>query len=242
MMTCCKNCGVELDMTMNFCPLCGEPVTGDVSSRKEYRKSQRIRQEDRLYSEYNELTQAQRRKIFWEVSAIVLASGIMVSVIINLVLNKEITWSRYPIVIGTLLFMETTFAIFWQKRFLLLLSGSFASASVLVVLLELFNRNISWSITLGVPLLFAAHIIAAGLTGIIKLSRQYGLNVVSYALFAAGLLTVCIEGIISLNATNRLSLHWSIIVCACIIPVSAILLFIHYRLKRVTDLRKFFHI
>jgi hypothetical protein len=37
-------------------------------------------------------------------------------------------------------------------------------------------------------------------------------------------------------------LGWSLIVFACILPVAVILFYIHYRLNRGTDLRRFFHI
>jgi len=241
-MTYCKNCGVELDENMNFCPLCGEPLPGEVLVQEEHREFRRLKQEGKIISDYKKLTQIQKRKLFWELSAIILISGIIVSFIIDLVLNKNITWSKYTITVCLVVFINVTFLAFWQKKIFLLFTGSFISTSIMLMLLELYNRNISWSITLGVPLLFAAYLITFVLIILIKISRQRGLNIITYSLVAMGLLTICIEGIISLNTTNRLALQWSLIVLACIIPVSAILLFIHYRLKKATDLKRFFHI
>jgi len=241
-MTYCKNCGVELDGNMNFCPLCGEPVSREDLVRKEHARFKRSKQEEIIISDYKKLTRIQRRKLFWELSGIILASGIIVSLIINLVLNKNITWSKYTTTIGIVALANITFIAFWQKKILLLFSASFISNSILLMLLELYNKNISWSTTFGIPLLFAAYVITLGLISLVKISRQRGLNIITYSLIAIGLLTICVEGIISINTINRLSFQWSIIVLACIIPVSAILLFIHYRLKKATDLKRFFHI
>lgn len=238
----CKNCGVELEGNMNFCPLCGEPVSAKDSIQKERVKFRRSDKEEKMVSDYNALTKKQKRKLFWQLSAIILVSGIIVSFVIGLVMNNQITWSKYVMTVCLIVLANITFLAFWQKRVLLLLSGSFISTSVLLILLEWYSRNISWSITLGIPLLLAAYLVTLGLIGLIRISGQRGLNLIAYTLIALGLLTVCTEGIISLNMNNRLSFQWSIIVLACILPVSVILLFIHYRLKRATDLRKFFHI
>ena len=241
-MTYCKHCGVELDVNMNYCPLCGESVSDEDFIQKEQGQFLRSQQEEKIISDYKKLTQIQRRKLFWELSGIILISGIIVSFIIDLVLNKNITWSKYTITVCLVVFVNITLLAFWQKKILLLFTGSFLSTSIMLMLLELYNKNISWSITLGVPLLLAAYLITLGLISLIKISRQRGLNLITYALIAIGLLTICTEGIISLNTQNRLSFHWSIIALACLIPVSAVLLFIHYRLKKATDLKKFFHI
>jgi hypothetical protein len=241
-MTYCKNCGVETDLNMNFCPLCGEPATGKDIGQKEHREIPGSEREELIISQYKELTQKQRRKLFWELSAIILVSGIIVSLIINLVLSKSLTWSRYPVIIGLVAFLNITFIAFWQKRIILLFTGSFISTSILLMVLEFFNRNMSWSLTLGIPVLLAAYLITLGLISTIRISRQRGLNLIAFTLVAIGLLTMCIEGIISLNTINRFFIQLSIIVLVCIIPVAGILLFIQYRLKKATDLRKFFHI
>ena len=227
---------------MNFCPLCGEPASREEGDQKEEMGFRRSEQEEKLISLYKELTQKQRRKLFWELSAIIIGSGIIVSMIIDLVMNRGITWSRYPVSIGTVAFINITFLAFWQKRIFLLLAGSFVSTSALLMILESFHKYMNWSITLGVPLLLAGYLIPFGLVNLIKISRERGLNLIAYTLVAIGLLTMCIEGIISLNTLDRLVFQWSIIVLACILPVTGILLFIHYRLKKVTDLRRFFHI
>jgi choline-glycine betaine transporter len=42
--------------------------------------------------------------------------------------------------------------------------------------------------------------------------------------------------------TEEISFHWSLIVFVCLVPIAAILFYIHYRLNRGIELRRFFHI
>ena len=241
-MNVCNYCGVELDAEMNYCPLCGHKSnTPVVAGRKEtnYKKPKETKTE--AY-DFVELTQLQKRKIVWELIDIVLVSGVVVSFIIDLFINKQITWSKYTISTGIVLLINISLIIFMQKRMFLLLSGCFISTSLLLLLIDLFNHNIGWGLMLGIPIIFFIYLVVFFLSVLVRKSRQKGINIIAYSLMAAGILCMCIEGIITLHTYNLLKLQWSIIVLISVIPVSGILLYIHYRLKRVTNLKKFFHI
>ncbi len=237
----CKNCGVELEENMNFCPLCGESAD-EKAVKKELEKSAQLRPKEKLFSDYESLTQKQRRKLFWEVSGIILISGIIVTLIIDLMINKSITWSKYSVTVSLVLFVNTTLITFWRHKILLLFVGSFVSTSVLLILLDMYNMNIGWGVKLGIPFLFSFYFIILVLAILMRISRQLGFNILACSFIAVGLLTICIEGIISLYTKNILHLQWSIIVTASMIPISALLFFIHYRLKKGIDLKRFFHI
>lgn len=237
----CKNCGVELEENMNFCPLCGESVN-EKAVKKEHIKSAQPRPRGKLFSDYESLTQKQRRKLFWEVSGIILISGIIVTLIIDFIINKSITWSKYSVTVSLVIFVNTTLITFWRHKILLLFVGSFVSTSVLLILLDMYNLNIGWGVKLGIPFLFSLYFIILVLAILMSISRQRGFNILACFFIAAGLFAVCIEGIISLYTKNILHLQWSIIVIASMIPISALLFFIHYRLKKGIDLKRFFHI
>ncbi|MCK9310832.1 MAG: DUF6320 domain-containing protein [Bacteroidales bacterium] len=233
-MNVCNYCGVELDAEMNYCPLCGHKSNTPVVTGIKETKTEAY--------DFDELTHFQKRKLVWELAAIVLVSGVVASFIIDLFINKQVTWSKYTITIGLVLLINTSLIIFMQKRFFLLLSGCFISTSLLLVLLDLFNLNLDWGLSLGIPIIFFLYLVLCFLSILIRKSRQKGINIIAYSLTAAGILCLCIEGIISLHMYNLLKFQWSVIVLVSVLPVSAILLYIHYRLKRVTNLKKFFHI
>jgi len=241
-MNTCNYCGVELDADMNYCPLCGHksnmPV---VPNRKEALRKGAKASEPEIY-DFDELTPLQKGKIFWELSTIILVSGVVVSFIIDLFINKQISWSKYTITIGLVLLANISLIVFVQKHVFLLLFGSFVSTSLLLLLLDLFSQNLGWGLKLGIPIIFFIYILVYFLMITIKKSRKKGINIIAYSLVAAGILCLCVDGIISLHLFDQMRLQWSVIVFVSVLPVSAILLFIHFRLKRVTDLRRFFHI
>ena len=88
MMNVCKKCGVELGINMNYCPLraqtillCEEPLSPEET--------------------YDfQVLPMSRKEEHWDLSLIVLLAGILTSAVIDLIINKNITWSKYTIAVG----------------------------------------------------------------------------------------------------------------------------------------------
>lgn len=238
----CANCGVALEDNMNFCPLCGAPVMEDHTEGDEYIRLRKQMQDEKQPSAFDKLSGLQKRKLFWEISGIILVSGILVTLIIDLVDGNGLLWSKYPVTACVVLFINITLLSFMINQTLLVLLGSFVSTSALLILFDLFEGNFGWGIKLGIPILFVAYLIIYGLISLIRKSREKEINLITYSLIASGLMCICIEGMISIYNENILKLHWSLIVIICVLPVAAILLYLQYRLKRGMDLKRFFHI
>lgn len=236
----CANCGVSLETHMNFCPLCGEPVLDQQTENLEYIKFREEKQKE--LTEYQRLNSSQKHKIFWEISGMILISGLLVTLIIDLLANNHITWSAYSITIGLVIFANTTLIRFVPDKLYWLLAGSFLSTSALLVLLDIFEGGIDWSLSLGIPILLIAYVIANALMTIIRKLKDKGLNLIAYSLLALAILSIFTEAFISLYMSSKISLEWSLVVIASVFPVSALLLFVHYRLKKGTELKRFFNI
>ena len=238
----CKNCGVELDKTLIVCPLCGTHTADKSISEAEHLQVQESKKADRLLSDFQTLTKSERQKLFWQLSGIILISGMVVTVIIDLIINGDITWSKYSISACLALFINITLLVFFQKKLAIGLAGNFLSTSFLLVLFDLFNKNIGWGTKMGIPLVLAFYLVVFILIGLVRRSKQRGINLIAYFLIASGILSLCVEGIIALQVHNRLIFHWSVIALASVLSVAAILLFIHYKLRKGTNLKRFFHI
>ncbi|MCF8303800.1 MAG: DUF6320 domain-containing protein [Bacteroidales bacterium] len=238
----CKNCGVILEENMNYCPLCGAPASEQAAGNEEDIRIKRRSREDKPLTDFQRLSVWQKRKLFWEISGIILLAGIVVTLIIDYTASQTISWSKYPVMVCLVLFAHTTLISFWHTRFITFSIGSFFANAAFVFILDIFNNQITWSLALGIPLLIAIYVIVVILIFIIKHARKRGLNVIAYSFVAGGLITLFIEGFISLYAKAQLQLEWSPIVMASVLPVAALLLFIHFRLRKVTDLKRFFHI
>lgn len=237
----CPRCGVELDERMTACPLCYFRE-GDALQPEKNDPATRDPKSDVFLSEYVKLSQHQKRILFWELSGIILFSGILVTVIIDIVTSQRITWSRYTVTVCLVLFVNTTLFSFLRHRRLLLLCGSFISTSLLLVFLDMFNKKIGWGIELGVPLLLTFYLISFGVALLTDAPKRKGFNLLGCIFLASGLMSVCVEGILTRYFNHKISLGWSLIVFACMFSIAAIFYFIHYRLKRGVDLRRFFHI
>ena len=238
----CPHCGVELDENANFCSLCGEPLLHKQNGNAEWIQSRKVLQEEKLQSNYQRLTRFQKRMISWEISGLILITGSLITFLIDLVGNESITWSKYPVTISLALFINLTLLTFWYKKSARWLSLSFLTSSLLIVLLDIYSGGTGWGKHLGIPLLLAAYVTLFGLILMIRRARQKGLNVVAYSLITVGMLSVCTDGIISLYVIHHLSFSWSLIVLIATVFIAGLLLYIHYRMKKVTDLKRFFHI
>lgn len=238
----CNHCGVELEKHMNFCPLCGEPVLGADKNQMDYIRVRKREQEQKLLTDYQKLSRKQKRKLLLQISGIILISGIIITLIIDFLGNNTITWSRFPMAASFILYLNILIFSLWYNKRLLLFTGSFIVTSILLFFIDMFVGSSGWVIKIGVPLLLSAYVIVFLTIKAIEKTQRRGLNIIAYCLIACGLLSISIEGIISLYTKNHFFLDWSIVTMASVIPIAALLLFIHFQLKKATDLKRFFHI
>jgi hypothetical protein len=238
----CPNCGVEAEENANFCSLCGEPLLENTADNAAFIKSGKLRREEKLLTDYQQLTGFQKRKIFWQISGLILISGIIITILIDFIGNRDITWSKFPATISLVLFINFTLNTFLRKKLTLMVTLSFLSVTGLFMLFDIYAGDAGWKIILGIPIILAAYLTVFALIFLIRKAKQKGLNVIAYSMVAAGLLCIYTEGMISIYFRNSVYFGWSLIVMVSVALISMLLLFIHYRLKKATDLKRFFHI
>ena len=76
----------------------------------------------------------------------------------------------------------------------------------------------------------------------VRKSKRRGLNVAGHALIAVAASLCILELALDLYADGRIFLRWSLITAASIVPVSLLFYYMHARLLRGADLRKFFRL
>lgn len=231
----CRNCGVELEDDMLYCPLCGEPVTGNG-------QVQRPLPDQQLPFPYRGKMDQPQKKFTWEIVSLVLLTGIIATFVVDYILNQGITWSEYPVAVSLAVFCYVSLFVFWHQRMLIQLAGSLLLSCFFLVILDALTGDIEWSVKLGIPLLFAVNLVAAVLMVIFRHSKYKGVNLIAYAFVGAAFLCIGIEGVISVYKTESLHLAWSVIVTGCLLPVVLVLLFVHFRLKKGRSLEKTFHL
>jgi hypothetical protein len=238
----CPLCGVELEDNMHECPLCKYSDEEHHITDDEAGNDLTGQRREKFLSDFVRLTKNQKRKLFWEISGIILFSGILITSMIDLVTSESITWSRYTITVCLVLFVNVTLFSFLRHRLFYLIGGSFLSTSLLLILLDLYNERIGWGTQLGVPMLLSFYLIVFVLIWLIRKTKHHGFNVLGYFFLAVGLLLICTEGTLSEYLIHKIQIRWSLIVFASVVPIAAILFYIHYRLSKGIELKRFFHI
>ena len=237
----CRNCGVELDEHMNFCPLCGVLVLDRDREKREKLVAEKLVISTKLKTEIDRLDKAQKKKFFWEVASIIVASGVLSALALNLIIQTSLSWSLYVLVGGLTVFVYVTVFSFLINGWLIM-SCLFIVNGLSLLFIDLINNTLGWSVKLGIPLLLAVFITLAGAILVIRCTREKGFNIIAFFFLASAILSIAVDSLVSLYLENRLNLKWSVIVFASTLPVAFIMLYIHYKLRRGADLRKFFHI
>ena len=228
----CKECGVELEDHMQHCPLCGTSVLGQGSSDYGLNEQKHVPyvREKRLLS-----------KVLLQIASILLLSGIAATLIINVAIERQITWSVYPISVCLIILCYVALISLWHNRILVqLLGGWLLAIIVLLIVNALIDKD--WPLTLALPILCAVNIIALFLTFVLSVLRTKGVNIFAIVILAIAILCLMIEGIVSFHFEHAVELRWSVIVSACLLPVIAAILFMYFRTRNNSDLKKIFHI
>ena len=241
-MVICNNCGVELEPDMDVCPLCETPIKKEAPVKEGAKAANKTPGRKKATQfEKRDMSRPQRKAV-WELVSIVLILLIVATGLINFIINKEISWSEYPVAVCLIIFSYVTSFAFLNKSRVVQLLCAFVTASLFILGLDIFTSGTSWALRLGIPLLFFSNIIFIGLLSVFRISRQRGINLIAYSFLAAALLCVGVEAVTDMYIFNHIRMAWSLIVSACVIPVAAVLLFMHYRMKKGRDLNKTFHI
>ena len=227
----CDNCGVELDEKMDFCPLCNE--NEEIKTKKKT-----------IIYPSDALDQAKRdsRKYAWELSGVVTISGIIISIMVNLVFDKRLSWSLYSVTSLLYVWSAITSFYFAVKRPFVLLPGLLIATLVMLGLFDLFDKPVQWFIPIALPITITFFVLITIIIAIIKSVKYKGFNILAVIILALCLLCLSSEVFIDLTEYGKVEIKWSAVATAALLPVSMVLLFLHYRLKRGRRLDSFFHV
>ncbi|MEZ2443503.1 DUF6320 domain-containing protein [Chitinophaga sp. RCC_12] len=231
----CNNCGVILEDDMLICPLCGAGAGTNSEKQGTVDNNKKI-----IAAPAESLTR-QQKKLVWEIVSLVLISPIVAALLINLIINKTVSWSEYPVAVCLTIFAYVSFFAFWSGSSTARMLGGFITSAVLMLLLDALTCGLSWAAPIAIPVLLTASGIAAVLLSIIRHSVSKGVNLIAYTFIGGAILCMAIEAILSLYHTGNIHLEWSLIVCLCVLLVAIALLFLHFRLKKGRSLEKTFH-
>ena len=232
-MTICKKCGVELETGLESCPLCQEP-------QEDQRLENTIDKNEN--PGYSPLSRKEKARLFWEISGLLHFSALTVTILIDLITSKVLSWSLYAVTCILASFVYITLIFLGYKKLWVFLPGLLINSLGLLVLIDLFDGGIDWFVNPGLPLAGFCIVILGFVLLYSYRTRQKGFNIIAFSSLAIGIYCILAEIFISLAVSGTAKLSWSVVVGASILPFSLFLFFFHYRLKRGTSLKRFSHL
>ncbi len=219
-MSYCVNCGIELEKSEKYCPLCSVEVLNPKAPWQE--------PVERPYPRYLEtLVHRIDRRYFATLAGLILMIPMMITILLDMLDGNGLSWSAYIVGAMALLFIFIVFP-FYFKRYHTVSFLSVNCAAILLYLLFIERTNGgSWFLGIGMPVTVAASV------GIIILAllftKKAGMTVLKKSasvMFALGLFVFVIEVIVRLNEKSPFELKWAfyaLIPCAILGAAAMIL-------------------
>jgi hypothetical protein len=139
-----------------------------------------------------------------------------------------------------MVFSYASLIVLWRTTIFFQISAAWL-ISTLVLIIVNSSIEADWPLLLALPILSAVNILGLLINFIVMNLKAKGLNVLSLIFVSIAVLCLIIEGIISFYFNKVVELQWSVIVAACLLPVTAAILFMYFRTKNNIDFQKIFH-
>jgi hypothetical protein len=227
----CNNCGVGLDDNIKICPLCGK----DPLVSSEELPSNNL--SGTIGLDHKEI-----RKSLRELIGIIAFCGIAVCTIVDLIISKKPGWSLYTDVSIISGWLTLSLFIFAYRRPQVIIPGQLLTVLATLFMIDLLSTGGKWFLPLAFPLTIAVSFSAGLILVLYRIANLKGLNIVALSLLVLAGLCIIIEILTDKFQNGYVDLHWSLIVAISIFPVSLLILFYHYRLRKNNRLDSYFHI
>ena len=231
----CTNCGVELDKDVAVCPLCGTTEgTVPVDGKKE----------EPVYfpSDIILLHRKETRKQIWELTGIITFSALCVCTIVDLVINRRLSWSLYADTSALSAWICLTLVLMAFRKYYIVIPGLLMTILTMLFLFDLFAGSVKWFFQIGLPITIAAFIFISIIILLWNVANFRGFNILAFAFLLLSGFCVVVEVFVDKYLFGSVTIRWSAIVAVSTLPISLVLLFIHYRMKKGKRLDSYFHV
>ena len=226
-MSYCVNCGVELDRTAGFCPLCHTPVVNPSQPVDTQAPTP-------FPTRREEVAVATKPEIAILISAM-LASVAICCGILNLFLQPHRAWSLYVIGAAVMLWIWLVPPLLMQGMHLLLrLVLDVAAIAIYVFLISLDLGGGRWFLGLALPVILWGGAIILFLGLVLRVYRRSIITSVTIFIGSGGVFCMGLEGFIDRWLYGAWNPSWSVVaLTACVGMVIPLII-----IRRVPSLRE----
>ncbi len=232
----CSRCGVEIEEDKTHCPLCQTAIQElndkPIETKRKY-------PDEQVTSPKKTKTGKQKRLLAWEITSVSLLIPLLITLFIDLIINKTVSWSLYPIASLLLAWILLTVPLLFPKKIAALLVGETLPVSVYLLIIDLIdNRHIDWFLRLGLPIIaiIITVSIAVAVGGLYV--KNKGANIAALILFGIGVICLGVDFTVTSYLEGKFTVSWSLYVLATTIVIGGFLLYIHFRIIRGSKLKR----
>jgi hypothetical protein len=231
----CPDCAVEVDDSVEACPLCGAGLQKDALQPTTVyplvtdNPVKIVLPWDRL-----------RGRIF-AVLTCVFIMPLLIVCFIDL-LDSAVTWSRYVMLPLACAWLYSALLLYKIRRPVQLLVGLLAVTSGLLLGLDICRGGMSWFLTLAGPAIVAWSLWTVPMAWLLAKRKVGWANGTAWCLLGVTLFCVALDMLISQYTSMTPVPTWSLIVLIGLLPVIVFLLYVHHRVRKHVNLAKWFHV
>lgn len=233
----CSRCGVEVESNKQTCPLCNTPIQPLDEEKPEYKS----KYPDDVPKDEQTKPRPKKKKrlLVFEITSVVLAIPLIISLTTNLIVSGTVTWSLYPVASLLLVWFMMATPLLFPKKIAVIATGEFVPMLIYFLVIDLIdNGKIDWYVRVALPIIgaigVASFIIAFGTLK----SKNKGLNIPAFALFGASIICLIVDVCITSYLNGTPGLVWSLYVLVPAVLIGAFLLYLHFRVTRNKDLKR----
>ncbi|MBN2460666.1 MAG: hypothetical protein JXB60_03580 [Candidatus Cloacimonetes bacterium] len=228
----CKKCGVEFKDTTS-CPLCGAAV-GESSCPEEKDEAR-----PQPISSVASITKIW----FWELFTFFVVATLIVVFTVDFAYGMKVTWSRYPLLSITFLWLTVCLIIFLTRHISQLLLCETLILGLYLWFLDMFMSVRPWFFPFALPLLLVTSLLFWGTYTFVNKINVKVTGILISCMISLGIFLVCLEIILNRFITGKIFVSWSVVAFACILPLTGFLLLFQKKMqKNGSHLKKIFHV
>lgn len=241
----CSNCGVEVEDTHDYCPLCLTPL-GEPGAEEDDSVPDRAEPQVRSQVATHEPPRATRwRAGLWLIEAFTMVAGVAALVIFaaDFAFSSEVGWSRFPLVSIALIWAVAVASVLLRSWPVLLSIAVFLLIALYTYAIDRFIGEPFWFVDVAVPTLAVLLLVVTGSVAIVHGKRLRLLQILSLLSFDVGIMLLVIEGSLQRHFLGEISVSWSVLGFACFAAVAVVIFYLHRSLrKRPRDVRRYLHL
>lgn len=233
----CSRCGVEVDDNVARCPLCGAPI-------QKFGREEGFPwpSEEAPLPPTRPLSSDERIALAKTITTLGFLIPASVVLTVDWFFSRDLDWSLYTLISLGAAWMWAIIPLMFARLPYLIIGLATFVAVALEWGIGLMSGRIAWILTMGMPIVILAGGLAALVTLMGRTAKEVGSNLAGWILIAAAIQSIGIDIFTRYGMSGSWTPGWSIIVASTLIPIAAMLLYIHYRPSRRSRLRRYFHV